>query len=240
MYNASLDQNIQYIEARKNFEEPEYLYVMEEGDEYNDTNGKRFLENDGGALEINTTLAFLEEYMQQHPEFIGHKRITYTVRVTEPEVVNASMQNALNLHRKYPDHLVGFDLVAQEDAGNSHLFYLSPILSLYDDVTGQKEMPLWLHTAETNWPDDLITSNNNLDPVSTLQNTYEAILYGARRIGHGLGFIKHPYLLNVLRERQVAVEACPVRSLEYFIENQMLLYFVVHKFNESISDNTFG
>ena len=184
---------------------------MDESDEYKDTFGKRFLENGNGALEINITLELINEYMEQHPEFIGHKRITYTVRVNDPEVVNASMQNALDLHRKYPDHLVGFDLVAEEDGGNSHLFYLRSYLSLYDEATQQSEMPLWLHTAETSWPVDLITSNNDLDPVGTLQNSYEAILYGAKRVGHGLGFIKHPYLLNILREKQVAVETCPVR-----------------------------
>ena len=192
-------------------EESEYIYVIDDSGQSNDTFGKRYLDNKNGTLEINLTLAFLEEYMQQHPEFIGHKRITYTVRVTAPEVVNASMQYALHLHQLYPDHLVGFDLVAQEDAGNSHLFYLRPYLSLYDEETQQSKIPLWPHTVETNWPDDLITSNNDFDPVATLQNSYEAILYGARRVGHGLGFIKHPYLLDILRERQVAVESCPVR-----------------------------
>ena len=211
LYDNSLDQNIQYLETRKSFGGSEDLYVMDNSTEYNNTNGKRYLDNDDGALEINITLAFLEQYMQQNPELIGHKRITYTVRVTEPEVVNISLQNALNLHRKYPDHLVGFDVVGEEDYGNSHLFHIQPILSLYEESTDQSEMPLWMHTAETNWPDDLITSNNDLDPVSTLENAYDAILYGVKRIGHGLGFIKHPYLLNILRERQVAVEACPVR-----------------------------
>ena len=54
-----------------------------------------------------------------------------------------------------------------------------------------------------------------LDPVGSLENTYESILLGARRIGHGLGYIKHPYLLNILRERQVAVESCPVRYKDF-------------------------
>lgn len=126
-------------------------------------------------------------------------------------MLNASMQNALNLHRMYPEHIQGFDMVAEEDAGNSHLFYLRPILSLYDESVEQSKMPLWLHTAETNWPDDLITSENDLDPVGTNQNPYEAILYGARRVGHGLGFIQHPYLMNIIRDRDVAVESCPVR-----------------------------
>ena len=164
-----------------------------------------------GALEINITLELQERYAQAHPEFIGHKRIGYTVRFLEQPIVNQTMFNYLQLYRRFPDHFLGFDLVGEEDNGNSHLFYMDTILSLYDSSTEDVKMPLWMHTSETSWPDDLITNWNNLDPVSTIQNTYEAILYGAKRVGHGLGYIKHPYLMNVLKERQVAVEACPIR-----------------------------
>ncbi len=151
-------------------------------------------------------------YTQSHPEFIGHKRIIYAVRAGgDLNAVNDTMQNAVRLHRMYPEHVVGFDLVAEEDAGNSHLFFLRTLLQLHDGATGDSVVPLRMHTAETSWPDDLITSNDPFDPVATLENTYDSILYGSRRIGHGLGFIKHPFLLNILRERDIAVEACPVR-----------------------------
>ena len=73
-------------------------------------------------------------------------------------------------------------------------------------------MALRLHTAETNWPQDLVTSPNDLDPMATLMNTYESILLGAKRVGHGLGFIKHPYLLEEIRGRGVAIETCVVSN----------------------------
>ena len=211
LYNQSLEEGIQYIEARHSTDPFLELYVIDDSLDYNRTYGKRYFNNQLGALEINITLHMLEQFMEEHPEFIGHRRIFQTTRPVEPEVVNTSMQYALYLHRKYPEHIIGFDLVSEEDMGNSHLFFLRSFLSLYDETTGQSKMPLWLHTVETSWPDDLLTSANDLDPVGTLQNTYESILYGARRVGHGLGFIKHPYLLNILKERQVAVETCPVR-----------------------------
>ena len=73
-------------------------------------------------------------------------------------------------------------------------------------------MALKLHIAETNWPSDLITGYNDADPMATLMNTYESIILGANRIGHGLGFIKHPYLLSVIKERNVAIESCVVSN----------------------------
>lgn len=48
--------------------------------------------------------------------------------------------------------------------------------------------------------------------AGTIQNTYESILMGVNRIGHGLGFIKHPYLLSLLKERDIAIEICPVSN----------------------------
>ena len=96
MYNQSLDENVQYIESRQAFDVPECLYVIDESGEYNETNGKRFLNNEKGALEINITLELIHQFMEQHPEFIGHKRIFQTVRVTGQDVVNVSMQDALD------------------------------------------------------------------------------------------------------------------------------------------------
>ena len=52
---------------------------------------------------------------------------------------------------------MGFDMVGEEDAGNSHLFYVGPLTSLYDPDTKQSKVPLYLHTAETNWPEDLVS-----------------------------------------------------------------------------------
>ena len=83
---------------------------------------------------------------------------------------------------------------------------------MYNDADQRSRVALKLHTAETNWPDDLMTSANQEDPVGTLQNSYEAILLGSNRMGHALGMIKHPYLLNLVKERGIAIECCPVSN----------------------------
>ena len=62
-----------------------------------------------------------------------------------------------------------------------------------------------------------LSSINDDDPVSTVDNAYEAILLGVKRIGHGLGLIKHPYLLELIKQRQIPIEINPV-------SNQLLGY----------------
>ena len=52
--------------------------------------------------------------------------------------------------------MIGYDLVGEEDAGNSHLFYIAPLTELYDPDTQQSSLPLYMHTAETNWAEDLV------------------------------------------------------------------------------------
>ena len=110
----------------------------------------------------------------------------------------------------YPDHYVGFDVVGTEDYGNSFLFHHSSLLGL--------QLPLFLHTAETNWPGDLITSKNipGVDPAAAAGNGYDAILLGSKRIGHGLGFIKQPYLLQMVKDRKIVIESCPIRFVKLF------------------------
>ncbi len=210
MYEQTLKEGAQYLETRKNFGEAEMLYEIDPTDTTGD--GKKYLDNNEGALEINITLQVLEEFQKVHPEFIGHRRITYSVRVLDPEVIKDDMRRAVKLHNLFPDHFIGYDMVAEEDGGNSLQYYLKQFLELYKAETADSAVPLYLHTAETNLPADLIPSPNDNDPVATIENIYDAILLGAKRIGHGLGVFKHPYLMKLLKDNDVAVEVCPVSN----------------------------
>jgi adenosine deaminase CECR1 len=53
------------------------------------------------------------------------------------------------------------------------------------------------------------------DDSSTLDNIYDAIVFQTHRIGHDMGFFKHPKLYPYLRKRGIAIEVCPA-------SNQML------------------
>ena len=64
-------------------------------------------------------------------------------------------------------------------------------------------LPLYLHSGESNRAEN--------------ENLYDAILLGASRIGHGVALFKHPRLMELVKERGIAVEVCP-------LSNQMLGY----------------
>ena len=93
--------------------------------------------------------------------------------------------------------VASYDLVGQEDRGYSLLFFMKAFAKLQDNRTA---IPFFSHTGETNWPDDLITSIRSDDPFSAMQNVYEAVILGAKRVGHGIGFLHHPYLMMLYVE----------------------------------------
>jgi len=54
-------------------------------------------------------------------------------------------------------------------------------------------------------------------PATPDEPPFDALLLGAPRIGHGLALVRHPLLMELARDRGIAVEVCP-------ISNQVLGY----------------
>ncbi|KAK2148037.1 hypothetical protein LSH36_519g01009 [Paralvinella palmiformis] len=211
LYESALDEGVQYLETRKNFGAAEMLYELSSDPEYEPTYGKKFLDTNG-ELDINLTINVTREFIGERPEFIGHRRITYSTRFSENDAIRQDVEKAIAFRQKYPDHFKGYDLVAEEDFGHSHLYFVEELLTLYDPMTQKSKVDVFLHTAETSWPEDLMTAEAPEDLVASAENALDALLLGTKRIGHGLAYIKYPYLLNELRSRQVAVEICPVSN----------------------------
>ena len=115
---------------------------------------------------------------------------------------------------------VGFDLVGHEDSLKPLIDYLGPLLKFRrrQEELGI-EIPFVFHAGETAG-----------DGTKADLNLYDAILLGTKRIGHGyvlyfelrvevcsrstircsFSLYKHPKLLQLCRERGIAVEACPI------------------------------
>ena len=69
-------------------------------------------------------------------------RNTYTAAVT------SYIQNAVKLVKAFPDFIIGFDLVGQEDLGQPLKEFISEILSGLEQNPGLR---LFFHAGETNW-----------------------------------------------------------------------------------------
>lgn len=214
MYDVGWKQGIIYFETRKNLGMSERIYELDHTGNSSATNGKKFFDEDGqsGDKDVEIAEELVKNFSEIHREFVGHRRISYSFRQNPMSTFDYEMENVARLHRKHPDHVIGFDAVGEEDAGYSHLHYIDEFIKLYNASTGQPRVPLYLHTSETNWPDDLISSNLDDDLVATLMNSYETLLLNSKRIGHGYGFAKHPYLLEIVRSRNLAVETCIVSN----------------------------
>ena len=111
-------------------------------------------------------------------------------RFKRKTVHSFKVDRVVQYHRKYPGHVVAFDIVGEEDAGYSLLYHVDALVELHDKAIGGSTIPIYLHNAETNWPDDLMTSFEPEVDISTTQDdTLDAVLLGASRVGHGLGLL---------------------------------------------------
>lgn len=112
------------------------------------------------------------------------------------------MRIAINAKKLLPDLISGYDLVGPEDLGRT-LHSLTPELIWFqEECTRQKvNIPFFFHAGECLGHGD-----------STDQNLYDAILLGTRRLGHAFSLYKHPLLIDMVKEKQILVESCPISN----------------------------
>lgn len=93
-------------------------------------------------------------------------------------------------------------MVGCEDRGNPIRHYLNELLEFRRtcDAAGL-DIPFLFHAGETLRHGE-----------STDENLFDAILLGSKRIGHGYGLARHPTLMNICRERGIALEICPISN----------------------------
>ncbi|CAD5112283.1 DgyrCDS1512 [Dimorphilus gyrociliatus] len=207
LFDSSLKEGVQFVETRANH--GERIYVLDKTGASASTFGRKYLDTEDefvGQTYLQLTREVVAEFSAQNPNFIGYKIIMASSRRVTNEGLEENLNIARAMFERANDLVRGVDMVAHEDAGRSHMFFLENLVNTSRNPTS------YFHGGETNYADDLIISRFDSDPVNALQNTYEIVLLGAKRVGHGVGFAKHPYLLNELKKRDVAIEICPVSN----------------------------
>jgi adenosine deaminase CECR1 len=145
----------------------------------------------------------IEEVQRENPEF-KVKYIIYSHRSDNREQIEQELDAALNRRAENPDLIVGFDLVEEEDKEHTNLYFIHELIEARHKAKERGiTLPLYLHSGESNWTEN--------------ENVLDAILLDARRIGHGIALFKHPLLMQMVKERNIAIEVCP-------ISNQVLGY----------------
>lgn len=145
----------------------------------------------------------IEEIQRDHPEF-KVKYIFYSHRSASRERIAQSLNRTLALRSADPDRFIGFDLVEEEDKEHTNLYFINELIEARHKAEDRGiTLPLYLHSGESNWTEN--------------ENVLDAILLDSKRIGHGITLFKHPLLMQIVKEREIAIEVCP-------ISNQVLGY----------------
>lgn len=145
------------------------------------------------------------EKFQASPEgagFWGARMIWTGIRSLDTRNIITDMDNCITVKLAFPHLISGYDLVGQEDPGRP-LKDLIPELFWFRKQCTQEgvTIPFFFHAGETLG-----------DGTDTDQNLFDAVLLGTRRIGHGFSLYKHPLLINMIKEKKILVESCPISN----------------------------
>ena len=139
---------------------------------------------------------------EEGKSFYGARIIWTTLRTLSNKEIADSMKQCIETKQTFPDLICGFDVVGQEDQGRT-LVDLVPILFWFRKqcMEEEVELPFFFHAGECLGDGD-----------STDNNLFDAVLLGTRRIGHGFSLFKHPLIVDLIKEKRILVECCPISN----------------------------
>ncbi|KAG2359760.1 Metallo-dependent hydrolase [Suillus spraguei] len=190
---SSIDDGISYIEVRTSFFKK---YILAE-----DAKTK---------LEIRELLLIFQEVTNEikaemkakgrEDDFAGLKIIYNTLRIVSVDELELELEQCSRFKQEFPDLIAGFDLVGHEDGAECKplIDYAEPLLRFAQQ---HPDIPFIFHAGETLG-----------DGTAADMNLYDAILLGTKRIGHGFSLAKHPKLMEICREKKIAIEVCPISN----------------------------
>ncbi|XP_017784587.1 PREDICTED: adenosine deaminase CECR1-like [Nicrophorus vespilloides] len=158
-------------------------------------------ELNGTVWDPMTSLRIMQNTVQKfvtdsNGKFLGAKYIFAVYRkISRDKLLEYKMQLNEAVMR-YPNFIAGFDLIGYEDAG-------WPLKNFTRELKNPS-VPYYFHAGETNW------YGNEAD-----NNILDAILLGAKRLGHAFSLAKHPRLMQMVKQEHIGLEISP-------ISNQML------------------
>ncbi|KAH0337984.1 Metallo-dependent hydrolase, partial [Aureobasidium melanogenum] len=189
MFEDLVEDGVQYVDIRSTFLDPFYKEGSEEPEPNNE-------------LMIDILDEEVENFKALGKGFWGARLIYTTLRSFDSRKIIESMQECIDMKILYPELICGFDLVGQEDLGRS-LADLTPELFWFKKACAQNkvDIPFYFHAGETLGDGD-----------ETDENLFDAILLGTRRIGHAFSLYKHPLLVDMVKEKKILIESCPISN----------------------------
>ena len=134
--------------------------------------------------------------------FWGMRLIWTWPRAQSKFSIIQAMKHCIKVKKAHPHLIAGFDFVGQEDSGR-------PLQDLLPEIFWFKkrcveegvDLPFFFHAGETLGDGD-----------ETDENLFDAVLLGTRRIGHGFSLYKHPLLIDMVKDKKILIESCPISN----------------------------
>ncbi|RDL39589.1 uncharacterized protein BP5553_03929 [Venustampulla echinocandica] len=186
--------NIQYAEIRPNFMSTNSLKTDD---------GENSIGNAGIMKIIDEELQATMKQIRESGDYFGGMKVIYcTPRSFHKEQIQTALDECIDLKKKYKTLLCGFDLVGHEEMGNELRHFVPEFLEFRKNCRAQNlDIPFLFHCGET------------LDVGTKVDgNLFDAVLLNAKRIGHGYGIARHPLLMEIFKERKIAIESCPISN----------------------------
>ncbi|KAG6010495.1 hypothetical protein E4U43_008563 [Claviceps pusilla] len=189
-----LRDNIQYAEIRPTFMQSNQLYTDD---------GTARIDNDGiMGIIIEEVTQFQRDTASKGGYFGGLKVIYTAPRSLPPEEVKQSLKECLCFKQKWPQWIAGYDLAGEESKGRPLKDFVKELLEFKKNCAeANVDIPFLFHCGET------LDMGTDADG-----NLVDALLLGAKRIGHGFALTKHPYIMQQMKSKGVCLELCPISN----------------------------
>ncbi|XP_013184067.2 adenosine deaminase 2 [Amyelois transitella] len=155
------------------------------------------------------------KFVNDYPEFVGAKLIYAPPRKVDKATLTNYLDTARKIKEDIPEFFAGFDLVGQEDLGKPLIEFAPQLLA------AASEFNYFFHAGETDWYG-----------CHTDDNLIDAILLGAKRIGHAYALPKHPVLMREVVNKDIGLEvnviSNAVLSLVRDVRNHPLNIFLAN------------
>ncbi|XP_049879501.1 adenosine deaminase 2-like [Pectinophora gossypiella] len=168
----------------------------------------------------------IERFKKDHPDFYGAKLIYAPPRKVDRKTLDEYLKLARRIKQDMTEAFAGFDLVGQEDLG-------TPLIEFVPQLSAAKDLDYFFHAGETDWYGCL-----------TDENLVDAILLGAKRLGHAYALPKHPLLIKEVLDRNIGLEvnviSNAVLSLLRDVRNHPLATFLAQNLPVVLSSDDPG
>ncbi|KAG6034542.1 hypothetical protein E4U41_006502 [Claviceps citrina] len=186
--------NIQYAEIRPTFMESNQLYSDD---------GTARIDNRGIMGIIIEEVTRFQQDMASKGRYFGGLKVIYTApRSLPPWEIKQSLEECLCLKQEWPQWIAGYDLAGEESRGRPLKDFVKEFLDFKKNCDmANVDIPFLFHCGET------LDMGTDVDG-----NLVDALLLGAKRIGHGFALTKHPYIMQQMKTKGVCLELCPISN----------------------------